>query len=163
MQPGAAISLTAMTGRLTRVWIAGLLALAALAGTAAAAVNYGVPTDVKPPKTKLTYPVRQDFLAKKRVLVYLRSSEAATAESSGQLEFKKGKYTVIYGLYGSTRQVQRHEKATLRLRVPSATREAAERAIGNGRKVLVKVTVSATDAAGNESGKTVAVIKPPRH
>jgi hypothetical protein len=121
------------------------------------------PKDTTPPRTKLTYPVHQDFLAKKSVLLRLRSNEDATALASGQLEYAKEKGKagrVIYGLRGVKREVTAGAKTTLRLRLPAKTRRAGARAIALGMKVVVKVTVTATDAAGNRSGATVAVIHP---
>jgi hypothetical protein len=124
------------------------------------------PSDKTPPQTKLTYPVRQDFLTKKTVLVRLRSNEDATAIASGQLEWPKGKSKhsgrVIYGLRGVKRQIAAGKKATLRLKLPKQTRKAALAASASGKRVVVKVVVSATDAAGNRSGATVATIKPKR-
>jgi hypothetical protein len=120
-----------------------------------------IDTDLQPPRTKLTYPQRQDFLASKEVLVRFRCNEDATAFASGQLEFPNGKRaSVIYGLYGITREVERGEKTALRLRLPRKTWEAAQRADENGKRIVVKVTVSATDAVGNQSGATVASIRP---
>lgn len=120
-----------------------------------------IDTDRSPPRTKLTYPQRQDFLATKTVLVRFRCNEDATAFASGQLEFPNGKRgAVIYGLYGKQRQVEGGEKTTLRLRLPRKTWEAAARAQENGKRIVVKVTVSAEDAAGNRSGSTVAAIRP---
>lgn len=122
-----------------------------------------IDTDRSPPRTKLTYPQRQDFLATKTVLVRFRCNEDATAFASGQLEFPNGKRgAVIYGLYGKQRQVEGGEKTTLRLRLPRKTWEAALRAQAHGKRIVVKVTVSAEDAAGNNSGTTVAAIRPSR-
>jgi hypothetical protein len=118
------------------------------------------PPDRKAPKTKVTYANRQDFLGKKKVIVHLRSNEAATVLASGQLEIPS-KHS-IWGLYVDRTTVKAHRKVTLRLKLPRKTREAAERALGKGRKAIVKVTVAATDAGGNESGKTVATIKQKR-
>lgn len=122
--------------------------------------------DTTPPQTKLTYPERQDFLGGKKVLVRLRSNEDATAFASGQLEWPRGPGKragrVIYAVTGVKRAVKAGEKTALRLRVSKQTREAALRALANGKRIVVKVTVSATDAAGNRSGITVATIKPPR-
>jgi hypothetical protein len=120
-----------------------------------------IDTDRSPPRTKLTYPQRQDFLATKEVLVRFRSNEDATVFASGQLEFPNGKRgAVIYGLYGKQRLVEGGEKTTLRLRLPRKTWEAAVRAQKHFKRIVVKVTVSAEDAAGNRSGTTVAAIRP---
>lgn len=117
--------------------------------------------DKTPPRTKLTYPQRQDFLATKEVLVRFRCNEDATAFAGGQLEFpRSGRVTVIYGLYGVTRRVEAGEKTVLRLRLPRKTWEAALRARENGKRIVVKVTVQAEDGVGNRSGATVAAIRP---
>lgn len=123
-------------------------------------LNADLDFDRAPPRTKLTYPNRQDFLTKKTVLVHFRCNEDATVFASGQLEIP-AKHT-IYGIFGVKKAVDAREKVALRLRVPIATRRAALTALGNGKKVLVKVTLSATDAVGNRSGATIATIKPKR-
>jgi hypothetical protein len=126
-------------------------------------LNAEIDTDAEPPRTKLTYPQRQDFLGTKEVLVRFRSNEDATVFASGQLEFPNGKRgAVIYGLYGKQLQVEGGEKTTLRLRLPRKTWEAALRAQENGKRIVIKVTVSAEDAVGNRSGTTVAAIRPSR-
>ena len=123
-------------------------------------LNAELDLDRTPPRTKLTYPPRQDFLATKTVLVHFRCNEDATVFASGQLEIPS-KHT-IYGIFGVRKSVGAGAKATLRLRLPKAARKAALSALGNGRKIVVKVTVSATDPVGNSSGATVASIRPKR-
>jgi hypothetical protein len=126
-------------------------------------VSAEIDTDLQPPRTKLTYPQRQDFLTEKEVLVRFRCNEDATVFASGQLEYPRGaRGGVIYGLYGTSRQVKAGTKTTLRLRLPRKTLEAASRALDNGKRIVVKVTVSATDRVGNRSGSTVAAIRPKR-
>jgi hypothetical protein len=120
-----------------------------------------IDTDRTAPRTKLTFAPRQDFLASKKATVYLRSNEAATAFASGQIEIFNER-RAIWGIYGTTREVPRREKTALTLRIPRRAREATEAAVANGRKVVLKVTVSATDAVGNRSGTTVAAIRPKR-
>jgi hypothetical protein len=124
----------------------------------------GAAEDTRAPVTKLTYPPLQDFVGGGAVLVRLRSNESATAVASGQLEVgsqrKQGRE--IWGLTGVERNVAARAKVALRLRLPRATREAAARALANGRKAVVKVVVAAIDGAGNRSGATVAVIRPKR-
>jgi len=114
--------------------------------------------DRTPPRTKLTYPLRQNFLVEKSVLIHIRSNEAASAIASGQLEIPSRR--AIFGLYGVEAQVGAGKRVTLRLRLAKNTLKAARRAYANGRKIVIKVTVSASDAAGNRSGVTVATIKP---
>jgi hypothetical protein len=130
----------------------------AFAGSGLAAV------DTKAPVTKLTYPPLQDFASGGPVLVRVRCNESATVIASGQLEVGSQQRSgrEIWGLYGVERQVAARAKVELRLRLPQNTREAAARAVANGRKVVVKVVVDAEDAAGNRGGTTVAVIRPKR-
>jgi hypothetical protein len=114
--------------------------------------------DRTPPRTKLTYPVRQNFLVEKKVLIHLRSNEAATAIASGQLEIPSRH--AIFGLYGVKAAVGAGKRVTLRLRLAKNTLKAARLAYANGRKIVIKVTTSASDAAGNDSGVAVATIRP---
>jgi hypothetical protein len=119
-----------------------------------------------PPRTKLTYANRQDLLRSREVLVWIRSNESATAIASGQLEWPNGSGRragrVVYGLTGVKRKLEAGRKAPLRLKLPRLTYEAALGALADGQRILVKVTVGATDAAGNRSGTTVATIRPRR-
>lgn len=120
-----------------------------------------IDTDRTAPRTKLTYAPRQDFLESKTAIVYLRSNEAATAFASGQIEIFNERRT-IWGIYGTRQELERREKVPLTLRIPRRAREATETAVARGKKVVLKVTVSATDAVGNRSGTTVAAIGPKR-
>jgi len=117
-----------------------------------------VDTDRRPPRTKLTYPPRQDFLTSKKVVVYIRTNETAKVIASGQIEIPGP--GVIWGIYSARKQVAKGQKAKLTLRIPPQAREHAARSFAHGRPVVAKVTVSATDGAGNESGTTVATVRP---
>jgi hypothetical protein len=119
-----------------------------------------VDTDRRPPRTKLTYPPRQDFLTSRKVVVYIRTNEPAKVIANGQIEIHGP--GVIWGIYSARKQVARGRKAKLTLHIPPQAREHAARSFAHGRPVVAKVTVSATDAAGNESGTTVATIRPKR-
>jgi len=119
-----------------------------------------VDTDRQPPRTKLTYPPRQDFLSSKKVVVYIRTNEPAKVVASGQIEIPGP--GVIWGIYSARKQVAKGRKAKLTLRIPPQAREHAARSFAHGRPVVAKVTVFATDAAGNESGTTVATVRPRR-
>ncbi|HEX8050829.1 MAG TPA: hypothetical protein VF504_05125 [Solirubrobacterales bacterium] len=113
--------------------------------------------DRTPPRTYLTYPQRQDFLAKKKAVVWLRSNENGRAYASGQIEIRGG---AIWGIYSDSGPIRRGEKRKLVLRIPGKARAAAAQAFANGRRVVLKVTASADDGAGNRSGATVATIRP---
>jgi hypothetical protein len=115
--------------------------------------------DRRPPHTKLTYPPRQAFLAARKVVVRLRSSETGSVRATGQIEI--GRHSV-WGIYSDEKRLGKGEKRTLVLHVPAKARAAALRAMANGQRVTAKVFASATDRFGNESGATVATIKPKR-
>jgi hypothetical protein len=121
-------------------------------------LNADVIGDTKPPRTKLTFPNPQDFLASKLVVVRVRANEPVSVFASGQLELPN----VTWGIYSKRAQAAKGKKVTLRLRIPPKARQAAAEAFAKGRKVIAKVTVSATDRAGNESGATVASIRQKR-
>ena len=121
-------------------------------------LNADVIGDTKPPRTKLTFPNPQDFIAAKQVVVKVRADEPVSFFAGGQLELPN----VTWGIYSKRAQAAKGQKVTLRLRIPAKARRAAAEAFAKGRKVIAKVTVSATDRAGNESGATVASIRQKR-
>jgi len=114
--------------------------------------------DTKPPRTKLTFLNPQDFIAGKVVVVKVRANEPVSFFASGQLELPNA----TWGIYSKRAQAAKGQKVTLRLRIPAKARQAAAEAFAKGRKVIAKVTVSATDRAGNESGATVASVRQKR-
>jgi len=114
--------------------------------------------DTKPPRTKLTFPNPQDFLSSRQVLVRVRANEPVSFFASGQLELPNA----TWGIYSKRAKGSKGQKVALRLRIPPKARAAAASAFAKGRKVIAKVTVSATDRAGNESGFTVASIRQKR-
>ncbi len=117
--------------------------------------------DRTPPQISLTYKSRQDFPRKRSVIVNLSSNESATASANGQLEIFK-KRRAIVGLSGATATISPASKLALRIGITKTARRAAGRALAHGHRVAVRVSVSAKDAAGNQSSAAVAVIKPPR-
>lgn len=117
--------------------------------------------DRRPPRTKLTYAPHQDFLGKRKVEVYMRVNETGEVLASGQVEVS-GRRTAIWSIHSDRRRLGRGDKRKLVLRVPAKAREAAEEALAGGRRVLIKVSAYAVDAFGNESGTTVATIRPKR-
>jgi len=121
-------------------------------------LNADVIGDSKPPRTKLTFPNPQDFIASKQVVVKVRADEPVSFFAGGQLELPNA----TWGIYSKRAQAAKGQKVTLRLRIPAKARQAAAEAFAKGRKVIAKVTVSATDRSGNESGATVASIRQKR-
>jgi hypothetical protein len=121
-------------------------------------LNADVIGDTQPPRTKLTFPNPQNFLASRQVLVRVRANEPVSIFASGQLELPNA----TWGIYSKRAHGAKGQKVALRLRIPPKARAAAAAAFAKGRKVIAKVTVSATDRAGNESGSTVASIRQKR-
>lgn len=111
-----------------------------------------------PPRPKLTYATRQDFLRTK-IVVYVRSNEAGAVGAVGQIDIKG---VATYGIYSDHANVGKGDKRKLVLRVPAKAREAAARSFAHGRRVTASVSAFATDRVGNESGAIVATIKPKR-
>jgi hypothetical protein len=107
-------------------------------------------------QTHLSNP--QDFIASRQVLVRVRANEPVSFFAGGQLELPN----VTWGIYSKRAHGSKGQKLALRLRIPPKARAAAAEAFAKGRKVIAKVTVSATDRAGNESGATVASIRQKR-
>jgi hypothetical protein len=107
----------------------------------------------------LTYPPHQDFLRTGKVVVYVRSNEPGRVIASGQIDIER---VVTWGIYSDRAAVRKGQKRKLVLRVPANAREHAARSFAHGRRVTASVTAFAIDAAGNESGATVATIKPKR-
>lgn len=112
-----------------------------------------------PPRIKLTYAPRQDFLRGGGVVVHLRSNEAGRIVAGGQIDIKG---VSTWGIYPAHKRVTKGEKTMLVLRVPARAREVAARSFAHGRRVTASVSALATDGAGNESGVAVATIKPQR-
>jgi hypothetical protein len=120
--------------------------------------RYHAHCDRQPPRTKLAYDRRQDFLRTGKVVVRVRSSEAGRIYASGQLEIPNP--SVTWGIYSAHKHVGKGKWATLVLRVPAQAREHAARSFTHGRRVFAKVFVSATDRSGNKSRLVRAIVKP---
>ncbi len=112
-----------------------------------------------PPRTKLTYAPGQDFLRTKKIVVYVRANETGTVSASGQIDIQG---VATWGIYSDSARVGKGDKRKLVLRVPANAREAAARSFAHGRRVTAAVSAFATDRYGNESGSTVATIRPKR-
>lgn len=112
--------------------------------------------DVRPPRVKLIYAPRQDFLSSGPVVVRVRANEDVSLYAPGQIDLPG----IGYGIHAVWAEADKGERKTLRLRVPRKAREHVSRAYGNGKSVIAKVRVYATDEAGNKTGPLIARIKP---
>jgi hypothetical protein len=120
--------------------------------------RHHVHCDRRPPRTKLSYARRQDFLRTKKVVVHVRSSETGRVYASGQLEIPGP--SVTWGIYSDHEYVREGQRATLVLRVPAQALEHAARSFAHGRRVFAKVFVSAADRSGNQSRLVRAIVEP---
>jgi hypothetical protein len=114
--------------------------------------------DVRPPRIKLRYAPRQDFVSRGPVVVRVRANEDVSLYAPGQIDLPG----VGYGIYAVWAKAERGEWRTLRLRVPRRSREHIARAHANGKPAVAKVRVYATDAADNKTGPLIARIRPKR-
>jgi hypothetical protein len=116
--------------------------------------------DLQPPLTRLTYRSSQDFLERGAVVLRLRSSELGTAFARARLKIE-GRRGATYDLPSDSKSVGARSTSTLRLRLGKAVRQAAARAVAQGKKVVVVATAFVTDLAGNRGGVTVVTVRPP--
>lgn len=117
--------------------------------------------DRTPPRIKVVYVRRQDFLRGKRIVVFTRSSEPGKIYASGQIELPQP--SVTWGIYGDSKRVGKEGRggwARLVLHVPAEAREHAARSFAHGRRLFAKVFVTAVDRFGNQSHPTVVIVKP---
>lgn len=117
--------------------------------------------DRTPPRVKVVYVRRQNFLRSKKIVVSARSSEPGKIYASGQIELPQP--SVTWGIYGKSGRVGKEGRggwARFVLHVPAQAREHAARSFAHGRRVFAKVFVTAVDRFGNQSHPTVVIVKP---
>jgi len=114
--------------------------------------------DFRPPRLKLRYAPRQDFLSRGPVVVRVRASEDVSLYVPGQIDLPGSGW----GIYAARAKARKGKWKTLRLRIPRRSREHVARAYANGKPVVAKVSVYATDEAGNKAGPRVVRIRPKR-
>jgi hypothetical protein len=112
--------------------------------------------DRRPPRIKIFYAKHQNFLGTRRVVVRVRSNEAASAYASSQLDLPGE----TWGLDADERRVREGGVTKLVMHLPSRPRRVGERALTSGKRIRVKVFVAATDLAGNKTRFRVVRIKP---
>lgn len=96
----------------------------------------------------------------------VRSDEAADAEAMGSVRVptvKAGSSSAgaakskRFKLRGETKPIAAGETTTLKLRLKKNAKRLAKRAQAKGKTARARVTVSATDAAGNEASAKLRV------
>jgi hypothetical protein len=83
--------------------------------------------------------------------------EACTASASGTLTVPKVSASKRYNLKQVSKSLKAGEKGTLKLKLSKSVRNKAKRALRKHKKVSAKISVTATDAAGNKSSQTLKV------
>jgi len=115
-----------------------------------------IPGDREPPVIKARAKALRAILDSGRVAVRVRSSEAGRVNAEGRLEIRgRGGWT--YALPSTHAPVANGGRATLRPRISKPPLAAARSALAEGREVLVLLTVTVTDAAGNQSRKRIRI------
>jgi len=112
--------------------------------------------DLVTPEIQPQVAVRQPFLRTGAILARIASTEAGHASAEGWLEIK-GRGGWSYRLRSAGAPIAANSQAVLRLRVRKPALKAARVAKRNGTRVLVKIRVGVSDAAGNERQATFRV------
>ena len=100
---------------------------------------------------------KKQKLKKELVIDVTCPQEACTAAASGSLTVPKVSASKRYKLKKVSKSLKAGEKGKLKLKLSKKVRNKAKRALRKRKKVSAKVTVSATDAAGNVTSKTLKI------
>ena len=134
-------------------------------GSAAARTTQQVTVADTPPEPKLSGKKSQKL--GKSVKVEVTGDQACTAEGSGKLvvEAKKSGKAALKGkkfkLTKASKDLAANQKGTLKLKLPKKAQKAAKSSLKGKGKVSAKLTVAASDDAGNqtEAKRTVKLVK----
>lgn len=105
------------------------------------------------PHLRLSYAPRQDFVARHKLFLKIRTDEYANVFAGGVLEV--GDHA--YGLLGSEAWLGAGDSATFPVYVSGLALRAARRAVAKGGRPSVRVTAYAVDASGNQRQREVRV------
>jgi hypothetical protein len=103
--------------------------------------------DTHAPTAKLGGPRTQDVVAKRRVVVYVTSNEAARLSASGAISLPGASRVLKLGSAVESVAAQTRTRLVLKLGRKAVRR--IRRALRRGAKLRARVTVTARDAAGN--------------
>ncbi|HET7590497.1 MAG TPA: hypothetical protein VFK14_10015 [Solirubrobacterales bacterium] len=104
-----------------------------------------LPDRVKP-RIRVSYAPRQDFVARHKLFLRIRTDEYGNVFAGGLLNI--GDHA--YGLYGSEAWLGAGDSAIFPVYVNGLALRAARRAVAKGGHPSVEVTVYASDASGNQ-------------
>jgi hypothetical protein len=108
--------------------------------------------DVSAPKLLLGGATRQRFLRGRSIYVYAKCDEACTISASGRIAALQ----VARSLTTATTKVTLRPgvRTMIKLRISKKVRATINRQLTRGARVTVRVTLVATDSAGNKTGQT---------
>jgi glucose/arabinose dehydrogenase len=113
--------------------------------------------DPASPVLRLTRARTQRLLRSKAVYVGARCASACGLTTQAHVRLKVGRSTKRYAFRAVRRAAAAGERVRLKLRLSTAMRRGLAGPVARGVKPLVKVVVTARDAAGNETRRTVFV------
>ena len=152
-----------LDGPVYRLAATGACAVAgAAAAVAAPAAPGGAAADSRGPRLSLRAATRQRVLRKRFVSVRVTSDEACRIRAQGRILLSRGGGRAAAATAPHTATVRRAltagRRVRLRLKVGPRTAARIRRALNRPRRAAgVRVTVTATDAAGNTGRRTVRV------
>ena len=113
--------------------------------------------DVQAPVLSVDRARRQRLLAERHVHVGARCSEVCGLTTGASIRVPSGDTTKKYVLAKRSRLVAAGERVRVKLKLPKATRARLAARMAAGLRPLAKVVLTARDAAGNETRRTVYV------
>lgn len=116
----------------------------------------GGPADMAAPGLQLAGRPSQNPLERGSVVVTAECpTEACTAAANGSVSVPGA--AKVYKLRPATRRIAKGGREKLELKLSKTSRNAIGRALGRGRKLKAKVTVTAKDAAHNATTKRLGI------
>lgn len=110
--------------------------------------------DTTPPHLRLT--ARRQRL-RRFLRLFAVCNEACVLRATGTLRLFVAQSSASPRLMAATRSTRAGEWARLRMRLPNSLFAQARHATGDGRKVVARIVVTATDPSGNRSRKTLRI------
>src|SRR5829696_3106765 len=108
--------------------------------------------DTAPPGLTLAGARRQRVLRQRGVIVFGTSSEAGKLAAAGRVSVPK--LAKVYRLKPVSRMVAAGQRTKLYLKLPKKALVALRRALADGKRSTAKLTITATDSAGNRQTAT---------
>jgi glucose/arabinose dehydrogenase len=117
----------------------------------------GTASDGEPPELRVDRARRQRLIANRYVSVAVRCSEHCALTTATIISVRTGAATKTFALATRSLMAPAGQRLRLRLRVSKKTRARLAARMKAGQRPLAKVVVTARDAAGNETHRTVHV------